>query len=297
MSDVHCQLPMEHEVRKGDKRMKRLALVFGMVFLVGAFLVACGGTGEEVSELQKPPFIEVEDMDAEGGADLAGAGGDNLNSRFYKHNDYYNMVDDETLTIIEKYRPILQTTEWTCGNSMAVGVLNHYGITKYDEQTCAAMATSNDETGTTLDGLVEFFKGVPEVKIVEAAPYGTQDKTKAPFSSSSLYAGENSDDTEAWVDDAADSYFIQWLVGHIQGNRPIMVNWVDWGGHWQAIIGYDNNGTPVISDDVLIMADPYDTTDQWEDGYYVVPLERFFYMWREGFEPYQPQVYLIVEPV
>ena len=275
---------------------KRRMITLGVVLVMGAFLVACGAT-EQAGELVKPPFIEVEDMDAEGGADLAAAAGDNLNSRFYKHNDYYNLTDDETLTIIEKYRPILQTTEWTCGNSTAIGVLNHFGITAYDEKTCAAMAASNDQVGTDLDGLVAFFQDVPEVKIVEAAPYGDQDKTKAPFSSMSLYAAENSDTTEAWVDDAADSYFVQWLVGHLQANRPIMINWVDWGGHWQSIIGYDNNGTPVISDDVLILADPYDTTDHWEDGYYVVPLERFFYMWKEGFEPYQQQVYIIVEPV
>jgi hypothetical protein len=30
------------------------------------------------------------------------------------------------------------------------------------------------------------------------------------------------------------------------------------------------------------MADPYDTTDHYQDGYYTVPLGRFYYMWREG---------------
>ena len=39
-----------------------------------------------------------------------------------------------------------------------------------------------------------------------------------------------------------------------------MVEWGDWDGHWVAIIGYDNNGTPSIGDDTLIFADPYDTS-------------------------------------
>jgi hypothetical protein len=33
------------------------------------------------------------------------------------------------------------------------------------------------------------------------------------------------------------------------------------------------------------MADPYDTTDHYQDGYYTVPFDRFFSMWREGAAP------------
>ena len=54
---------------------------------------------------------------------------------------------------------------------------------------------------------------------------------------------------------------------------------MDWGGHWRVIIGYDTMGTEHKSDDVLIVADPFDTTDHLQDGYGIVPAERFFYMW------------------
>ena len=58
-----------------------------------------------------------------------------------------------------------------------------------------------------------------------------------------------------------------------------MVENVDWGGHWRIIIGYDTMGTDdITSSDVLIMADPYDTADHLQDGYVVVPAEKFFYM-------------------
>ena len=43
-------------------------------------------------------------------------------------------------------------------------------------------------------------------------------------------------------------------------------------------MGTDDN----FGDDVLIVADPYDTSDHYQDGYYTVPAERFFWMWREG---------------
>ena len=38
-------------------------------------------------------------------------------------------------------------------------------------------------------------------------------------------------------------------------------------------------GTETLADDVIIVADPYDTTDHNQDGYGVYPAERFFYNW------------------
>ena len=61
-----------------------------------------------------------------------------------------------------------------------------------------------------------------------------------------------------------------------------MVEWIDWAGHWQNIIGYDTMGTDNFGDDVIIFADSYDTLDHNQDGYYIYPAERFFYMWHEG---------------
>ena len=60
---------------------------------------------------------------------------------------------------------------------------------------------------------------------------------------------------------------------------PIMVENVEWGGHWRVIIGYDDLGTASTLDDVLIMADPYDTCDHKQDGYAVNNGEKFYSMW------------------
>ena len=74
--------------------------------------------------------------------------------------------------------------------------------------------------------------------------------------------------------------FKNFVLDHLRRNVPIMVENVDWGGHWRIIIGYDTMGTDdITSSDVLIMADPYDTADHLQDGYVVVPAEKFFYMW------------------
>jgi hypothetical protein len=278
-------------------RKKLFGMLIALLVVTMVLVTGCGTTDDGDVSIEKPPFMTGEDMDADGGADLYGAAGDNAESRYFVINDYYNMTDDENLTIIEKYEPVLQTTEWTCGVSMASCVLYNFGFDQYSEQLCSVDADSNDETGTSLEGLIAMFEDIPEVTIVESAPYGEGATDKpSTFSAMSLYASENSDDTEAWVDKATDSYFVKWLTGYLQRDVPIMVDWSDWGGHWQAIIGYDTNGTDGIGDDVLIFAAPYDTTDHWEDGYYAYPLERFFYQWKEGFEPYQEQVFVVVEP-
>ena len=63
----------------------------------------------------------------------------------------------------------------------------------------------------------------------------------------------------------------------IEAGTPILVGWNDWGGHWQVIIGYDTMGTEYEGDDVIIVADPFDTTDHNQDGYGVYGAERFIY--------------------
>ena len=63
----------------------------------------------------------------------------------------------------------------------------------------------------------------------------------------------------------------------LAAGNPIMIGWNDWGGHWQVIIGYDTMGTETTQDDVIIVADPYDTTDHNQDGYGVYAAERFLY--------------------
>ena len=74
----------------------------------------------------------------------------------------------------------------------------------------------------------------------------------------------------------------EYLIRTIDSGTPVMVDWVDWYGHWQTIIGIDTCDTDDPYDDVLIMADSYDITDHFQDGYYIVPFGRFFDMWREG---------------
>ena len=281
----------------------------------------------------KPEMIKGLDYNEYAGADAYNNAGDNLNSKFYKAPDFYNMVSDDQITIIPKFKTMQQTTEWSCGNVTALMVLENFGIKGFTEMQLAEMMGSSVdkdvegakpgsannffEYGTNVKQLYDFFSTQKDLKVLETSYIANpkaEDLTsendglstadfgniKPTFSSSSLYASENSDTTEAWVEDAKDSYFVKWLTGHLKEGRPIMVEWGDWDGHWQAIVGYDNNGTPSIGDDVLVFADPYDTSDHWQDGYYFYPLERWFYMWQDrkvAPKPYQLQPYIVVDTV
>ncbi len=316
--------------------MKKQIFTFVLTALVvgGSILPSFADDNTTKVAIQsKPEMIKGLDYNEYAGADAYNNAGDNLNSKFYKAPDFYNMVSDDQITIIPKFKTMQQTTEWSCGNVTALMVLENLGIKGFTEMQLAEMMGSSVdkdvegakpgsannffEYGTNVKQLYDFFSTQKDLKVLETSYIANpkaEDLTsendglstadfgniKPTFSSSSLYASENSDTTEAWVEDAKDSYFVKWLTGHLKEGRPIMVEWGDWDGHWQAIIGYDNNGTPSIGDDVLVFADPYDTSDHWQDGYYFYPLERWFYMWQDrkvAPKPYQLQPYIVVDTV
>ena len=77
--------------------------------------------------------------------------------------------------------------------------------------------------------------------------------------------------------DVYSEFTLDTIQSTLAEGKPILIAWNDWGGHWQVIIGYDTLGTETTQDDVIIVADPYDTTDHNQDGYGIYPAERFYY--------------------
>lgn len=301
----------------------------------GSQNAAAAASGTQPASKAKPGVIEVKkDIDPDGGADLYDNTGDHSGSKYYVNPDFYRMKSDDDLTILSQFKTYQQTAEWSCGSATILMVLEHFGVDDYSEWDIAVKSgahtdqdvpgslpgTANNfpEYGTSVDDIVKFFHTIGGFKVVQTsykADYKASDLIQVgdksvpendwgnlpgTFESVSLYASDNHPDTENWVADAKDSYFVKWVTGNLKANRPIMVEWGDWDGHWQAIIGYDTNGTAGIGDDVIIFADPYDTSDSWQDGYYYYPAERWFYMWSDRAvapKPYQIQPFVIVEPV
>lgn len=177
------------------------------------------------------------------------------NSRYYVFNDYYNMESDETLHILSHFETYQQTTEFTCGAACALMVLNWYGAKQYHELAVSQLIESHPTRGSTVENIADFF---------DLIGWNVEHHASTELKFDSLEIFEAS------------------VIDYIDRGIPIMVDWVDWAGHWQVIIGIDTCGTDTPYDDVLIFADPYDITDHYQDGYYIFPLSRFYGMWREG---------------
>ena len=198
---------------------------------------------------------------------------DHDKSRYYVTNDFYNMKSEGTLHILEHFETYQQTKEYTCGAASALMVLNWYGKKKYDEIAVSQLVESHTSKGSTVENIADFFDLIGWNVEFHA-------DTKAKFETI----------------EEAESFFIN----AIDSGTPVMVDWVDWAGHWQVLIGIDTCNTETPYDDVLIFADPYDVTDHRQDGYYTFPLGRFLGMWREGAcaeksAPYV-QPYIIAKP-
>lgn len=173
-------------------------------------------------------------------------------SPYFLHNDFYEMTATKSRVLLTHYPVYQQTREYTCGPAAALTVLYYFGRTDYDEMGLAKeMKTQGYPIGTNPADMVSFFERIGWKT--------TSSLTSSPF--------ESYDD------------FRNFVLDKLRRGIPVMVENVEWGGHWRVIIGYDDMGTVSDLDDTLIMMDPYDVSDHWQDGYAVNNGWRFFSMW------------------
>ncbi len=193
-------------------------------------------------------FANAEDE----GAAAAPAEINHEKSIYFTAPDFYNMTSTDSLIILPNYPTYQQTTEYTCGPAAALTVLQYYKNYDYDEMKISAeMKTKGYPVGTNPSDMVNFFKKI-----------GWK-----------VQSSLNSKPFESYAD------FQNFVVKNLRLGRPILVDNIEWGGHWRVIIGYDSMNTDSDLDDVLIFEDPYDTSDHKQDGYTVGNGWRFFSMW------------------
>ena len=140
----------------------------------------------------------------------------------------------------------------SCGVSSVLMILNWYDMLgDYNEESLAAFRSNGlAEEGTSTSQMAEMFEGVGGLDVYSVLDCG---------------------------EEVYDVFTFQFIPETLAEGKPIAIGWNDWGGHWQVIIGYDTMGTETYQDDVIIVADPYDTTDHCQDGYGIYPAERFLY--------------------
>lgn len=222
-----------------------LAGTFGGFYL-GLSLV--GGKSNYTNEMKMGYRTNYND----GGANSVERKGDNINSPYFYEKDFYNAKSENGLYIIPHFKTIQQTSWWSCGVSSTEMVLEHFGKRgDLNEASLAALRENHEEQhiGTCLDQVIDMFEAVGGFELETTYDYT----------------------------DNLDAVNMSFIKEHIAQGIPIIVGWNDWGGHWQVIIGYDTMNTEYEGDDVIIVADPFDTTDHNQDGYGVYGAERFIY--------------------
>ncbi len=233
---------------------KILALAAALLITLNAF-AGCGAESNNDAAASAGDEMKIPytcDLDPEYGADSVERDGDHAESPYFRAPDFYNLKSTESLTILSNFKTQQQTSEWSCGVSSALMIMNWYGrLGEYNEETLAQLRSNGLEPGaTSMTQLVDIFEGVGGFEL-----YSVLD----------------------CADTVYDVFTLDFIQNTLKNGDPIAIGWNDWGGHWQVIIGYDTMGTETTQDDVIIVADPYDTTDHNQDGYGIYSAERFLY--------------------
>ena len=235
--------------------MKRIALLLGL-----ACLLLCSGCA--APEQTTLAVLEPVDGSIAAAAEVNHAG-EQKRSPYYEAPRYYDGTVSKTLHILKRFKTYQQTSERSCGAACAVMGLAWFGET-----------VSEDDLDREMD--IRYLDNPRE-----DGSYGASTAALAKVFTDRGYTVTTSADTRdkdgySFTNEAA---FIDFLIRHIDAGELIFTESVEWGGHWMVLIGYDGMGTEVLNDDVLVFADPYDTTDHDQDGYLTTSFERFFYTW------------------
>ncbi|MDR3477671.1 MAG: peptidase C39 family protein [Gammaproteobacteria bacterium] len=145
-----------------------------------------------------------------------------------------------------------QTTEYTCGPAAVMSLLHYYGLlsdTDMNHKTELKIATemgTSDKTGTSPQQIVKWLK-----------EHGF-----------TVTAGENGS--------------LTMLRDNLKKGIPTLVEWMDWGGHWVVVTGYETRGkTPSDDLDTILLADPAAITTHEKTTHGIISFnpDRFDNMW------------------
>lgn len=276
--------------------MKKIIALTIAALVLAASLAGCavdkpamGNFGDEM----KIPVKDV-DLDPEAGADSVEREGDHKDSPYFGSADYYNLTSTDTLTILPKFKTYQQTCESSCGVASTLMVMDYFG--KLGDYTEESLAKLRNEAG---DYKTDGSTSVAQVLSILGHVGGFEVASTYDYYGKTNGEGEDYFTSEGSAMSIYSEITLDWIQAQLKAGKPIMVCWNDWGGHWQVIIGYDTMGTETTQDDVVIVADPYDTTDHNQDGYGVYGAERFYYNWTlydffEGSEFAQERDFLFV---
>lgn len=189
---------------------------------------------------------------------------DSPDSGYWMVNDYYNMTSTEDRTIIPNFSPYQQTMADTSGLACALMIMNYDGLDVQNTYTELSLTEKYEQlnnttvqgNGTTSDGLKALFQ-----------EYGYAARNTA-------YVEPSSTQT------VAVPAFTEWIKGHLDNGFYVLVRYEDGiDNGWRIIIGVDTMGSDWYRAPVLIMANPNDGADHYQDGYSIQAASRFYRWW------------------
>lgn len=168
---------------------------------------------------------------------------------YYTGIDFDTLKSNDHLTVIplKSYRQ--QVTNYSCGAVAAMTVMSYYG----------------KPAGNT---------DAKEILIAHEMNRNITDKTGINPEQLSSWFNRN-----GWNATWKTGGSRQMLLTNLKAGVPTIVEWIDWGGHWVVVVGYDTRGTENIWDDVIIFADSVDCHDDRVDGITYVNYGDFDAMW------------------
>ena len=249
-------------------KLKKLAVLLGLMMISIPSLAGCN---------KKQPEPQPQEQEEEGtnhlikNADGSVGGTTNLslygegtplngeynveNDEYFAVNDYYKAQSTSTRTMISGFRSYQQTMAKSDGISCALMILNNEGedvADKYNELKLVQKYES-------LTGENVFEKGTTPANL------------KTLFTDLGYTASSSAGAPSALGD------LPNWIAQKLKQNKYIMVRFKDgMEFNWHVIIGYETCGTDSTTDDVIIFADPFDTSDHCQDGYSIYVAKRFF---------------------
>lgn len=211
--------------------------------------------------------------------------------KYYNLYNFYNIKSEDaskfsSLVLLNGFKTIQQSKDNTCAPCCAIMVLNYFDdnrFTQKDEMRLAKMmGTKSFPYGTDLKNFVEFFNKISDdehqYQCLSSIDY-KKDKNGLCFSTF--------------------KQFKKFVLDNLKKGYPIIVENVDYGGHYKIIIGYDEVSKNSY-EDILIFADSEDINDEEKDGYNIFPADRFYYMWFDDHclsNEYRKQPFIVVKRI
>ncbi|MDD5143299.1 C39 family peptidase [Methanoregula sp.] len=189
--------------------------------------------------------------------------------QYYTGIDFDSLETNDHLTAIPLKSIRQQVTNYSCGAVAAMTVMSYY----------------NKPVNNTDEG---------EVLLAHEMYPEVSEKT-----------GINPEQMTAWFN--RNGWNATWhtggsrdmLLSNLKAGIPTIVEWIDWGGHWVVVVGYDTRGTETVWDDVIIFADSVDCHDDRVDGITYANYGQFDAMWFDAHyfpQGMQDRVYVVAVP-